>query len=50
MKLTDELFDNMDKISGYKDELYRYIWKLMARRENSLFGWLKVLAKDSKKI
>ncbi|NLO10480.1 MAG: hypothetical protein GX129_11545 [Clostridiales bacterium] len=46
MKLTDELFDNMDQISGYKDELYRYIWKLMARRENSLFGWLNVLAKD----
>lgn len=43
MKLTDELFDNMDKVSGYKDELYRYIWKLMARRGSSIFEWLNPL-------
>lgn len=33
IKLTDELFNNMDKLSGYKDELYGYLKKLMTRKE-----------------
>ncbi|NLL00929.1 MAG: hypothetical protein GX271_09750 [Clostridiales bacterium] len=45
-KLTDELLDNLDKISGYKDELYTYIWKLMTRRENMFYDWLNVLIKN----
>lgn len=46
MKLTDELFNNMDKISGYKDELYTYIWKLLTRRGNMFYEWFNVLVKD----
>lgn len=33
IKLTDELFDNMDKLADNKNELNTYLKKLMARKE-----------------
>lgn len=45
MKLTDELIKNRDKVSEHKDELYRYIWKLIYNKEKSLFNWINPLTK-----
>lgn len=41
MNLTDELIDNMDELSEYKEDIYRYIWKLVNRRDNSWKRWNK---------
>jgi hypothetical protein len=46
IKLTDELFNNIDEISEYKDEIYKYIWKLMNKRDYSWLRWLNVLDRD----
>lgn len=48
MKLTEEIFGNMDKLSGYKDEIYRFLGKLMTGKDQSLFGWLNPLIGNKK--
>ncbi len=41
MKLTDELIDNRDKLSDYKEDIYKYVWKLVIRPDNSWKMWNK---------
>jgi hypothetical protein len=44
-KATDELYDNIDQMPEYKDEFYRYLWKLIIKNEKVFYEWLKGVIK-----
>lgn len=44
-KATDELYDNIDQMPEYKDEFYRYLWKLIIKNEKVFYEWLKAVIK-----